>query len=87
VATFRNTYHYMMMMMMMNTSAFKENNSHDAKRLLAEKHSHVPFFTTNHTCTGLYMNVYNKQQCTVKHNNHIVCYLLTLGVWGPHNVF
>jgi len=34
----------MVMTMMMITSAFKENNSHDAKALLAEKHSHVPFF-------------------------------------------
>jgi len=33
--------------------------------------------------------IYNKQQCSVKHNNHIVCYLLTLGdmfrfPWNHH---
>jgi hypothetical protein len=41
-------------MMMMITSAYKENNSHGARKLLAEKHSHVPFVAINHTCTGLH---------------------------------
>ena len=35
---------------------------------------------------------YNKQQCSVKHNNHIACYLLTLGEmcrfpWNHHQAF
>ena len=43
--------------MMMITSAYKENNSHGEKKLLAEKHSQMPFFATNHTCSGLHVSV------------------------------
>jgi len=31
---------------------------------------------------SLHIYIYTKQQCSVKHNNHLLCYLLTLGTLG-----